>query len=236
MSGAPHGGSRAPGRTTRALVTDATGGAPPTFVARGPLVGVTFTLAATVVAAALTLLNRGPDGALPVGWVTATLAVAVATATTWWWARRPQVVIGALGVWLGRTLQHPSEVHLWPDVDAVVHGIARTDGPLQRFLGVRTHAPPPGGISPDAQAALDGTAALDALLPGTGSFVADLVREGRRTRVRTVRGGAVRPDAPLRVAVASVAPEVQVDSPDRTDTGLGQIVTEGVWSALRRRR
>ena len=65
--------SPAPGSTTRALVTVATGGAPPTFVARGPLVGVTFTLAATLASAAMKLLNRGPDGRMPGGWVAVTL-------------------------------------------------------------------------------------------------------------------------------------------------------------------
>ena len=73
MSGARQEGSPAPRGTTRAVVTGVTGGAPPTFVARGPLVGVTFTLAATLVSAAIMLLNRGPDGRMPSGWVAVTL-------------------------------------------------------------------------------------------------------------------------------------------------------------------
>ncbi|HET7822758.1 MAG TPA: hypothetical protein VFL10_14655 [Ornithinibacter sp.] len=217
-------------------MTAATGGAPPTFVARGPLVGVTFTLAGTLVSAAMTLLNRGTDGRMPGGWVAVTLTLAGATVATWWWARRPQVVVGALGVWLGRTLQRPCEVYLWPDVAEVVHGIARTEGPRQSYLGVRTHLPAPGAVSPDVQAALDGATSLDALLPGTGSFVAGIVRDGQRLRVRTVRGSAVRPDDRLRQAVASVAPAVPVDSPQWPDTGLGRVVTRSIWSVLRRRR
>ena len=35
--------------------------------------GSTFTLAATLVSAAMTLLNRGPDGRMPSGWVAVTL-------------------------------------------------------------------------------------------------------------------------------------------------------------------
>ena len=172
---------------------------------------------------------------LPTGWVAATLALVAATAVAWWWARRPQVVIGALGVWLGRTLQLPCELYLWPDVDAVVHGIARTDGPRARFLGVRTRTPGPRTLTPDVQAALDGTTALDALLPGTGDFVADVIREGRRLRVRTVRGSAVRHEGRLREAVASMAPSVPVEQPSWPDTSLGEVVSRGVWSALRRR-
>ena len=144
--------------------------------------------------------------------------------------------MGALGVWLAPTLDSPPEVHLWRDVDAVVHGRARTDKTRSWFLGVRLLEPPVAAVSPDVQAALDGTASLDAIVPGVGRYVADLVRDGRRLRVRTVRGSAVASRSGLERAVAAVAPGTSVEIPEWPTTSLGAAVGSGIWSLVRSRR
>ena len=171
----------------RSPVAEATGAAPPAFVGRRPVSGVAAAALITLFVAWATWANRTPDGRLPVRWTVLLLALFVGTAAAWWWARRPRVVVGALGVWLAPTLDSPPEVYLWRDVDAVVHGRAPTNKTRSWFLGVRLLEPPVAGVTADVQVALDGTDSLDALVPGVGRYVADLVRDGRRLRLRTVR-------------------------------------------------
>ena len=217
-------------------MAEATGAAPPAFVGRRPVSGVVAASLITLFVAWATWANRTPDGRLPVRWTVLLLALLVGTAAAWWWARRPRVVVGALGVWLAPTLDSPPEVHLWRDVDAVVHGRARTNKTRSWFLGVRLLEPPVAGVTADVQAALDGTASLDALVPGVGRYVADLVLDGRRLRLRTVRGSAVGSRSGLEQAVAAVAPGKPVEMPEWPTTSLGDAVGSGLWSLVRSRR
>lgn len=220
----------------RSLMAEATGAGPPAFVGRRPVSGAVATSLITLFVAWSTWENRPPDGRLPVTWTVLLLALATGSAAAWGWARRPRVVVGALGVWLAPTLDSPPEVHLWRDVDAVVHGRARTDRSRSWFLGVRLLEPPVAAVTPDVQAALHGTASLDALVPGVGRYVTDLVNDGRRLRARTVRASAVGSRSGLEQAVAAVAPGKPVEIPEWSTTSLGDAMGSGLWSLVRGRR